>query len=289
MLFVPRGKRFRRPQRNNAIEFVAVYSMSLSSCRLRRANCSTQRGSHKCLLGRQMEAVEAVKLVAAQSQNPTSYDRIVNILTSARPLRPKDKFEAIISHWQLKPKEQWNEVYASWERYRTHSATECRKATNPRNQSRRRCSPNPKLLEQSTGMILKLMNYSGIVRLSNVSAEAFAKSPQPARRASGALTKLPPSHAPKISPTSATRQAAGLTPVQKGPTPTVVIRPYEKSTAPIFRDVKWCSISPLIDGDKHPNNREGFASRQGRYFSGGRRAGCGFPRLLSDTITARVK
>lgn len=117
-------------------------------------------------LAAKMEAVEAVKLVAAQSQNPTSYDRIVNILTSARPLRPKDKFEAIISHWQLKPKEQWNEVYASWERYRNPLSHRMSEGDESEESIKETLLAESKIAGAINCMILKLMNYSGIVRLS---------------------------------------------------------------------------------------------------------------------------
>jgi hypothetical protein len=112
------------------------------------------------------EALDAVNLKAAQGHNPASFGRIINILTSARPLRPKDKFEAIVNYWKFKPEEQWKEILASWERYRNPLSHRMSGGDESEESVKETLLAESKIAGAINCMILKLLNYSGIVQLS---------------------------------------------------------------------------------------------------------------------------
>jgi hypothetical protein len=112
------------------------------------------------------DAIEAVKVKANQSASPGSYDRIIGILACAAPLRLKDKFEAVLDHIQLGPKERWLGVFDLW--------SDCRNPLSHRlsDEDESDVSTKEQLLAESkiagaiNCMVLKLMGYSGFVRVS---------------------------------------------------------------------------------------------------------------------------
>jgi hypothetical protein len=112
------------------------------------------------------KSIAAVKLLASQSENPSSFDRIIAILTCAAPLRFKDEFDAVITHLHLGSEKRWHGIFELWR--------DCRNPLCHRlsDEDESEASTKDQLLAESriagaiNCMILKLMGYSGFTRLS---------------------------------------------------------------------------------------------------------------------------
>jgi hypothetical protein len=113
------------------------------------------------------DTLEVIRLKASRSENPTSFDRIINIVTGATSLRPKDKFKAIIEHWQLKPEDHWNEIFAAWERHRHPLSHRMSKGDESEESNRATLLAESRIGGAINCMILKLMNYAGCVSISS--------------------------------------------------------------------------------------------------------------------------
>ena len=112
------------------------------------------------------DAIEAVRLRASQSANPSAYDRIVGILTSAAVLRLKDEFEAVLDHLSLGPKERWLGVFELWHDYRNPLSHRLSNDNGSEVSMKEDILAESKIAGAINCMILKLMGYSGLVRLS---------------------------------------------------------------------------------------------------------------------------
>jgi hypothetical protein len=112
------------------------------------------------------DALEAVTLKAGLSQNPASFDRIIGILTSAKPLRPKDKLEAILDQFQLKPKARWLEIFKLWRDYRNPLSHRLSDNDDSEASTKENLLAESKIAGAINSIILKRMGYSGPVHAS---------------------------------------------------------------------------------------------------------------------------
>lgn len=101
-----------------------------------------------------------------RERNQPKLHRLIAILSNAEPVNNRLRFGAVIEHLGLMPQDKWQELYDLWSKFRnpiSHRMSENNDSANAINED---LLAESKIAGAINCMILKLMNYTGPVRLS---------------------------------------------------------------------------------------------------------------------------
>jgi hypothetical protein len=95
-----------------------------------------------------------------------AYKRLAAILANADPVNIRMRFDAVFEHLGLKPLEKWQELYGLWSKFRNPMSHRMSKGEQSEEGIKDELVAESRIAGAINCMILKLMNYSGYVRLS---------------------------------------------------------------------------------------------------------------------------
>ncbi len=95
-----------------------------------------------------------------------AHERLVSILKPAEPVNNRMRYEAVIEHLGLKPQAYWQELYGLWNKFRNPMSHRMAKEDKCEESIKDELIAESRISGAINCMILKLMNYSGYVRLS---------------------------------------------------------------------------------------------------------------------------
>jgi len=95
-----------------------------------------------------------------------AHERLVSILKPAEPVNNRMRYEAVIEHLGLKPQAYWQELYGLWSKFRNPMSHRMAKEDKSEDSIKDEFIAESRIAGAINCMILKLMNYSGYVRLS---------------------------------------------------------------------------------------------------------------------------
>jgi hypothetical protein len=95
-----------------------------------------------------------------------AYQRLSAILANADPVNIRMRFDAVFEHLGLKPQEKWQELHGLWSKFRNPISHRMSKANESEESYKEDLLAESRIAGAINCMILKLMNYSGYVRLS---------------------------------------------------------------------------------------------------------------------------
>jgi hypothetical protein len=99
-------------------------------------------------------------------RNQPGYDRLSAILANAEPLNARMRFEAVIEHLDLKPREKWQELFELWQKFRNPMSHRMSKSNKSDDLANEELFAESRIAGAINCMILKLMKYSGYVNFS---------------------------------------------------------------------------------------------------------------------------
>jgi hypothetical protein len=99
-------------------------------------------------------------------KNQPAYRRLSTILTNADPVNIRMRFDAVIEHLGLKPLDKWHELHGLWSKFRNPISHRMSKDNQSEESIKEESLAESRIAGAINCMILKLMNYSGYVRLS---------------------------------------------------------------------------------------------------------------------------
>jgi hypothetical protein len=99
-------------------------------------------------------------------KNQPAYQRLSSILTNAESVNNRMRFDAVIEYVGLKPQDKWQELYGQWSKFRNPISHRMSKGNESEESAREELFAESRFAGAINCMILKLMNYSGYVRLS---------------------------------------------------------------------------------------------------------------------------
>jgi hypothetical protein len=94
------------------------------------------------------------------------YKRLAAILTPAEPVNNRMRYDAVIEHLGLKPQAQWQELYGLWSKFRNPMSHRMAKEDKSEDSIKDELIAESRIAGAINCLILKLMKYSGYVRLS---------------------------------------------------------------------------------------------------------------------------
>lgn len=112
---------------------------------------------------------QKVKKEACDEFNKRSqpaYQRLSSILANADSVNIRMRFDAVFDHLGLKPQEKWQELHGLWSKFRNPISHRMSKANESEESHKEDLLAESRIAGAINCMILKLMNYSGYVRLS---------------------------------------------------------------------------------------------------------------------------
>jgi hypothetical protein len=95
-----------------------------------------------------------------------AHQRLVSILKPAEPVNNRMRYEAVIEHLGLKPQAYWQELYGLWSKFRNPMSHRMAKEDKSEDSIKDELIAESRIAGAINCMILKLMNYSGYVRIS---------------------------------------------------------------------------------------------------------------------------
>lgn len=88
------------------------------------------------------------------------------ILKPAEPVNNRMRYDGVIEHLGLKPQAYWQELYGLWSKFRNPMSHRMAKEDKAEDSVRGELIAESRIAGAINCMILKLMKYSGYVRLS---------------------------------------------------------------------------------------------------------------------------
>jgi hypothetical protein len=99
-------------------------------------------------------------------KNQPTYQRLAAILNNADPVNTRMRFDAVIEYLGLKPQDRWQELHGLWSKFRNPISHRMSKDNESEESYKEESLAESRIAGAINCMILKLMNYSGYVRLS---------------------------------------------------------------------------------------------------------------------------
>jgi hypothetical protein len=99
-------------------------------------------------------------------KNQAVYQRLAAIVINVDPVNIRMRFDAVVEHLGLKPQAKWQELYCLWSKFRNPVSHRMSKADEPDGSLKDDLVAESRIAGAINCMILKLMSYSGYVRLS---------------------------------------------------------------------------------------------------------------------------
>ncbi len=94
------------------------------------------------------------------------YHRLSAILVNAEPVNIRMRFHAAIEHIGLQPQDKWQKLYDLWSKFRNPISHRMSKGSESQESAKEELFAESRIAGAINCMILKLMSYSGHVRLS---------------------------------------------------------------------------------------------------------------------------
>jgi len=95
-----------------------------------------------------------------------AYGRLAAILKPAEPVNNRMRYDAVIEYLGLKPSAYWQELYGLWSKFRNPISHRMAKEDKSEDSIKDELIAESRIAGAINCMILRLMNYSGYVRLS---------------------------------------------------------------------------------------------------------------------------
>ena len=103
---------------------------------------------------------------ALKTKTQPAYQRLMAILTPAEPVNIRMQFDAVVEHLDLKPQNKWQELFDLWRKFRNPVSHRMSKSNKAEEAVKDDVIAESRIAGAINCMVLKLMNYSGYVRLS---------------------------------------------------------------------------------------------------------------------------
>jgi hypothetical protein len=94
------------------------------------------------------------------------HQRLVSILKPQEPVSNRMRYDGVIEHLGLKPEPYWQELYGLWSKFRNPMSHRMAKQDKSEDSIKDELIAESRIAGAINCMILKLMNYSGYVRIS---------------------------------------------------------------------------------------------------------------------------
>jgi hypothetical protein len=112
------------------------------------------------------EIRKVVQEKMSQQAKPTALSRILGILANVEATSTSMKFDAVIEHLGLKPKDEWRRLFTLWTSCRNPLSHRMAKADESEQAVKRDMAAESNIAGAINCMVLKLMGYSGYVQRS---------------------------------------------------------------------------------------------------------------------------
>lgn len=94
------------------------------------------------------------------------YRRLAGIVKAAEPVNNRTRYEAVIQHLNLKPEQQWLDLYTLWQKSRNPVSHRMSGGAESEDSIKEELYAESRIAGAINCFILKLMGYSGYVRMS---------------------------------------------------------------------------------------------------------------------------